>query len=328
MFIDELQITVRSGRGGAGCVSFRHEKAISRGGPDGGDGGRGGDIVLQTHTRLLTLGDLAKGRTFFAKNGSPGEGAKRKGKSARPLVIEVPVGTLVYNRNTGALIADLREPDQSFVVARGGRGGKGNRAFATPEHRSPRESQPGGKHQEARLRLELKYLADLGLVGLPNAGKSTLLSKISSAHPTVAAYPFTTKSPVLGIVEGDDWRRIVVADIPGIIAGAHEGVGLGHRFLRHVERSGILLHLIDAAPSAPPPAREAYRVIREELGSYGHELDRKPELIVATKIDLPGAADGLEEIRRTVETKVWPISARTGEGIAELVEELFRLVED
>lgn len=328
MFVDEMEITVRSGRGGSGCVSFRREKYVPRGGPDGGDGGKGGDIVFESRGSLLTLADLSGRRIYSARRGSPGQGAKRRGRSGPRMVIRVPVGTLIYDKATDELIADLAEPGMKAVVARGGQGGKGNRAFATPTRRTPKQSQPGEMGIERRLRLELKYLADVGLLGLPNAGKSTLLREISAAHPNVAAYPFTTKSPVLGIVEGADWRRIVVADIPGIIEGAHQGVGLGHRFLRHVERSGTLLHLIDVCPPAPPSPAEAYRVVREEISRYGSRLAEKPELVVATKMDLPGAEEGLAELREEMDSEIWPISAKTGEGLPDLLERVFSLVEE
>ena len=328
MFVDEMEIVVRSGRGGAGCVSFRREKYIPRGGPDGGDGGRGGDVVLEASPSALTLGDLTRGGIFAARRGSPGGGGNRRGKSASHLVISVPEGTLVYDRDTGELLADLSGPGARAVVARGGAGGKGNRAFATATHRAPRESQPGAKGAEHRLRLELKFIADIGLIGLPNAGKSTLLTKITGAHPNVAAYPFTTKSPVLGVVEREDWRRIVVADIPGVVQGASEGVGLGHRFLRHVERAGSLLHLVDASPTAPPSPGEAYRVVREELARYASPLAAKPEILAATKMDLPGAEEGLEDLRQTSGKEVWPVSALGGAGLADLVTRLFGLVEE
>ena len=324
MFVDEARITVRGGDGGRGCVSFRREKYVPKGGPDGGDGGRGGSVILRANAQRHTLMDIVQRTTYAAEDGRPGEGSNCTGRSGRDIVIELPRGTLVYDEATGALLCDLTEDGQQFLAARGGKGGRGNKAFATPTHRTPYEYEEGKPGEERTLRLELKLIADVGLVGLPNAGKSTLLSRISRAHPKIAPYPFTTLQPELGVVATDDFRSIVVADLPGLIEGAHRGAGLGDEFLRHVERTRLLVHLIDIAPLAAAPPVEAYQTVRRELAQYSRALAEKPEIVAATKVD---AADGwpqrAAELAAQVRRPVHPISAVTGQGLDGLLAAIF-----
>jgi len=322
MFIDEAIVYVRAGRGGHGCVSFRREKFVPRGGPDGGDGGKGGDVMLVADPAVDTLLDLTYRRHLVAKNGRAGQGKNKTGAGGDDLVVPVPVGTLLYDESTGLMLRDLDQPGAQVCVAKGGKGGRGNKHFASAINRAPRECEDGEAGQERTLRLELKLLADVGLVGLPNAGKSTLISRISHARPKVADYPFTTREPCLGIVEVGDWRRIVVADIPGLIEGAHEGHGLGIEFLRHIERTRVLLHVLDAAGVDGTPPLDAYRTLREELTLYGHELAQRPHLVAANKIDLPDARAALDELRAAVGVEVFPISAATGEGLHALLAAL------
>lgn len=326
MFVDEVEIIVRSGSGGAGCVSFRREARVPRGGPDGGDGGRGGDVILEATPSITTLLDTSRKRIWIARKGQPGQGANRQGKTASPLVIPVPLGTLVYEKGSDDLLADLTEEGMRTVVARGGKGGRGNRAFATSTRQTPRIAEEGGAGEEKRVRLELKFLADVGLIGLPNAGKSTFLEKVSAANPNIAGYPFTTKSPVLGIVESEDWQRIVIADIPGLVEGAHKGVGLGHRFLRHVERARILLHLVDTADPGGPSPSEAYRIVQDEMVRYSRAIGDKPRVVAASKMDLPGSEEGWKDLQRVAGPDLHAISAVTGEGVPELLGHLFSLV--
>jgi GTP-binding protein len=321
MFIDEAVISVKGGDGGRGCVSFRREKYVPRGGPNGGDGGRGGSIWLLADTQVYTLLDMSQRATYVAKRGQMGQGHLRHGKSAEDIVIGVPVGTIVRDRDRGNVLRDMTVPGERICVARGGRGGHGNRFFTTSTDQAPRRAEDGQKGEERRLQLELKLIADVGLVGLPNAGKSTLLSRMSKAHPKVAAYPFTTLQPQLGIAAGPDYSRFVVADLPGLIEGAHLGVGLGDEFLRHIERTRLIVHIIDVAPgdgSTPPD--KAYQVVRGELAAYSEDLAKRPEIIVANKMDLTDAAKGLKLLKKAVKRKpVYPISAVTGAGIREVI---------
>ena len=318
-FIDEATIYVRSGNGGPGCVSFRRERFIERGGPDGGDGGNGGSIILKTDRSKRTLFDLRRQRFLRAKNGTPGMGRQRHGKNAEHLIIPVPPGTLVIDADTGATIADLTEPDQEFVLAKGGIGGRGNKRFATSTNRAPRYAQPGMPGEEFNLRLELKLLADVGLVGLPNAGKSTLVSRLSSARPKIADYPFTTLVPSLGMVTPEYGEPFAVADIPGLIEGAHQGVGLGIQFLRHIERTGILVHIIDVSAIDPAAPLEPYDLINRELSQYSETLAIKPQLVVLNKIDLSGAREKSEIfIKALGQNDVITLSAATGEGTGKL----------
>lgn len=318
-FIDEATITVQSGDGGRGCVSFRRERFIPRGGPDGGDGGNGGDVLLLATSRKRTLYHFQYQRSFKAANGAGGQGSQKTGKNGPPLVIELPPGTLVYDAETGALLKDLTTDGESFVVARGGRGGRGNKRFATATNRAPRFAQPGEPGEAHQLKLELKLLADVGIIGLPNAGKSTLIGAISAAHPKTGSYPFTTLAPTLGVVATDWGAPFVVADIPGLIEGAHQGAGLGIQFLRHIERTRLLVHLIDASTIDPRQPLGDYHAINAELRSYKSALGDKPQIVVLNKLDLPDAGQNAAAFRHALsEIEVLSISALTGEGLPAL----------
>ncbi len=322
MFIDNVTIQVQAGNGGRGCVSFRREKFVPLGGPDGGDGGRGADIYLIATTSRNTLVHFQHRRHFKSEHGGHGGGSNRTGKSGKDLRIPVPVGTIITNAETGDLIADLDVDGAQILVARGGKGGKGNARFATPTEQAPRTAQPGEHGESQTLDLELKLIADVGLLGFPNAGKSTLLSKISAAKPKIASYPFTTLQPVLGVVDPDDNTTFIVADIPGLIEGASHGVGLGLQFLRHIERTRILLHLVDVSLEAGGSAVNRYQIVRKELSEYGKGLSQKPQVLVATKIDQANDA-GLEELKALAVKRSIPfaeISAVTGNGISGLVQ--------
>ncbi len=327
MFVDEADIYVRGGKGGHGCVGFRRERFVPRGGPDGGDGGDGGSVWLQAHSGLDTLLDVVSRRHWIAQNGRPGRGSNRHGRKGGSITVKVPVGTLIYDRDKDVLLKDLVHSGQKIVVAAGGRGGRGNKSFATPTDQTPRQIEPGEPGQERSLHLELKLIADVGIVGLPNAGKSTLLSRLSRARPKVADYPFTTTEPQLGIVEMSGLRRFVMADLPGLIEGAHQGVGLGDAFLRHIERTRLVLHLVDVMPGdgrATPD--QAYHTIRQELDQYSPSLAAKPELIVANKMDLTGSVAALDRLRESLEVPIMPISAVVGEGLGPLLETLWQLI--
>jgi GTP-binding protein len=328
MFIDEAKIWVKAGDGGNGCVSFRREKYVPKGGPDGGDGGRGGHVYFEAVENLDTLMDFAGKHHWHAENGQPGSGSNKHGASGRDLTISVPPGTLIYDVDLDLLLKDLTDVGSKVCVCRGGRGGKGNKAFATATNQTPRHAEPGKKGQERSIRLELKLIADVGLVGMPNAGKSTLISRCSAARPKIADYPFTTIEPVLGIVELSDFRRFVMADIPGLIEGAHDGAGLGHEFLRHIERTTILVHILDTMPTDGSDPAENYRAIRNELEQHSKALAQKDEVIVANKIDLDPKGKAAEELAKRLKKKVYPISAVTGEGIKELSEFLWQKVRE
>lgn len=329
MFIDRAEIYVRGGKGGNGCVSFRREKYIPKGGPDGGDGGHGGNVYIVADPTITTLLDFTGHHHWTAQNGQAGMGKNRSGKSGADRVVRVPPGTLIYDRDSGRLLKDLDEPEMKVLIARGGRGGKGNQNFATARYQAPRFAFPGGDPDERWLRLELKLIADVGLVGLPNAGKSTLLSRVSRARPKIADYPFTTIEPQLGIVELSNYRRFVMADIPGLIEGAHEGVGLGDDFLRHIERTRVIVHLIDVHPIVEHPTPvEAYQVIRNELQKYSKDLANKPELIVANKIDLADNLSAVEELQDALGREVFAISGVTGAGLEQLDEALWRVIQE
>ncbi len=328
MFVDRAEIEVKGGDGGDGAVSFLREKHIPKGGPDGGDGGDGGDVVLLVKEGKTTLLDFRNQRRFPAEDGSDGGRKKQQGKSGDDLIIEVPPGTVVYD-DQERLIADMVEEGQRHVVAKGGRGGRGNRRFKSSRHRTPRFAEQGEPGEKKTLHLELKLLADVGLVGLPNAGKSTLLSVISAARPEIADYPFTTLEPNLGVVKLDYERSIVVADLPGLIEGAHEGVGLGDEFLRHVERTGVLLHLVDLADPSGKDPTEAVRDIEEELRNYESQLLDKPRLLVGNKIDIPAAEQAWSEFQdwaRQRDLKCTAISAVTGEGIDSLIQQTWEML--
>ncbi|NIA06831.1 MAG: GTPase ObgE [Actinobacteria bacterium] len=328
MFVDQAEIFVQSGAGGAGCVSFRRERFVPRGGPDGGDGGHGGSVFLEAVPGLDTLSELAGRHHWRAKRGHHGQGKNMTGKKGQDLIVPVPVGTLVYDRDLGILLQDLTRPGQQVCVAAGGKGGKGNSAFATSTEQTPRYAQPGTEAQQRWLRLELKLIADVGFVGMPNAGKSTLLSRLSAARPKIADYAFTTLSPQLGIVELSDYRRLVMADLPGLIEGAHQGHGLGDAFLRHIERTRIIVHLLDIYPPADAEPAENYRTIRRELTSYSEKLAAKPELIVANKMDLTDSDQALIKLRRELNTEVIGISAVAGTGLRQLLEKLWDMIAD
>ncbi len=320
MFIDRARIQVKAGDGGNGCVAFRREKFVPKGGPSGGDGGRGGDVMLVADPDVNTLLPFRYRHRFAAGRGAHREGARRSGRSGRDLVVAVPVGTTVYDDDTGELLADLASAGERVVIAKGGRGGRGNAHFATPTRRAPREAEPGGAGASRRLRLELRLLADVGLVGLPNAGKSSLLSRISAARPKVADYPFTTTEPILGVVPLPNAPGIVVADIPGLIAGAHRGTGLGHEFLRHIERTRLLVHIVDLAGS-DPIAQLA--TVRAELALYSPPLEGRPTIVAANKMDLPEARARWETFAARLAAQgqaVVAISAATGEGIPTLLQ--------
>jgi GTPase len=325
MFIDEAKILVQAGDGGRGCVSFRREKFVPKGGPDGGDGGKGGDVVLQADPNLSTLLDFRYKRRYAAERGEHGRGSDQKGRGGEDCIIRVPLGTVVRSTDSGAEVADLVSPDQRFIAAHGGRGGRGNARFKSPTQQAPRYAQPGEAGETRWLSLELKLLADVGLTGLPNAGKSTLLARISAAHPKIAPYPFTTLVPQLGIVRLRDERSCVVADIPGIIAGAHEGKGLGHQFLRHIERTRLLLHLVDLTSSGERDPILDFDTVNRELLAYASGLAEKPQVVVATKMDVPSAKLAWEHFQPTMAARGFrtiAISAVTGEGIGTLLDEI------
>jgi GTPase len=327
-FVDDALITVESGHGGGGCVSFRREKYIPRGGPDGGDGGKGGDILLKTTLRRRTLSQFRYQRQFKAPNGGPGLGSQKSGKNGEDLVIELPPGTIIKDAETGEVLMDFTEAGQTFLVARGGRGGRGNTRFKSATNRAPRHAQPGEPGEGKTLSLELKLLADVGLIGLPNAGKSTLISKISSAHPKIGNYPFTTLTPTLGVVHTDWAEPFVVADIPGLIEGAHEGAGLGIRFLRHIERTRVLVHLIDTPTLDPAAPLTGYETVLNELRMYNDQIGKKPQVVVLNKMDIPGA-EVLAEAFEDAFPGEWVlrISAETGEGIQPLLSKMIQLLE-
>jgi GTP-binding protein len=328
-FIDEVFISVQSGDGGRGCVSFRREKFIPKGGPDGGDGGKGGDVILKSTSRRRTLYPFRFKRQFKAQNGAHGQGSQKTGKNGSDLIIEIPPGTIVSDAETGELLKDFTQPDETFVAAKGGRGGQGNTRFKSSTQRTPRFAQPGEPGQYLKLKLELKLLADVGLVGLPNAGKSTLISVISSATPKIADYPFTTITPTLGVVQPDQAESFVVADIPGLIEGAHKGAGLGIRFLRHVERTRILVHLIDAAAIDPQNPLVSYETINQELAQYNPLLMEKPQIIVLNKMDVTGADQAGEAFEVAIhDRQVLKISAATRKGIEQLKFKLVELLDE
>lgn len=328
-FVDETVITVQSGDGGSGCVSFRREKHVPRGGPDGGDGGKGGDVAFRATSRKRTLYDFHFKRQFKAQNGRPGQGKRKTGKNGDDLIIEIPPGTLVSDTQSSQVLIDLVKPGDVFIAAAGGRGGQGNARFKTSTHRAPRFAQPGETGQTLTLKLELKLIADAGIIGLPNAGKSTLIRSISSAKPKTGAYPFTTLSPQLGVVQTGWSDPFVVADIPGLIAGAHKGAGLGTRFLRHIERTRILIHMIDASTIDPQDPLEAYQTINSELSQYNPELAEKPQIVVLNKMDLSGTDKTAAAFESALaEKKVLRISAASGNGIEKLNSRIVHLLDD
>ncbi|PYM93891.1 MAG: GTPase ObgE [Candidatus Rokuibacteriota bacterium] len=322
MFVDEIDVFVKGGDGGAGCVSFRREKFVPYGGPDGGDGGDGGSVWLEADSALTTLLDYHYKRHYHAERGTHGQGSNRHGASGADMVLRVPLGTVVSDRDTGERLADLTTHGQREPAIRGARGGRGNARFATSTNRAPRRADLGRPGPERWLHLELRLLADVGVIGFPNAGKSTLVSRLSAARPKIADYPFTTLEPTLGIVRADGDRSFVIADLPGLIPGAAQGKGLGHQFLRHTERTRLLMHMLDLDPQSGRDPVDDLRVIDDELAAYSAELARRPQLIVANKADLPDAAENRGRVERfcaenTLELFV--ISAVTGSGLPELV---------
>jgi GTP-binding protein len=334
MLVDEARIFIRSGKGGGGCVSLRREKYVPKGGPDGGDGGRGGNVVLIADPHLDTLLPLTHAPHNFAANGQPGEARSRHGANGEDKLIRLPLGTLVRDEGSGEVIADVSEPDVEFVVAMGGKGGYGNEHFKSATNQTPRDSTPGGDCVERTLLLELKLIADIGLLGMPNAGKSTLLSAVSRARPKIADYPFTTLSPQPGIAELPGERRMVIADIPGLIEGAADGAGLGHEFLRHVERTKILLHLVDVLPPDGEPPHVHYHAIRGELASFDAVLAEKPEIVVLNKIDLVPEVDRAETVARFAAGIDLPskdiliMSGATKEGTREMLETAWAMLQE
>jgi len=330
MFIDQATIIVRSGRGGDGAVSFRREKYIPKGGPDGGDGGDGGSVYLVAEPGTDTLMDMAGRHHWFAEDGKPGAKKQQIGKGGDDLIIKLPPGTLVYDDQTGDLLADMDQPRKTICIAKGGKGGYGNERFKSATNQTPREATPGEPAVEKQLRLELKLIADVGLIGKPNAGKSTLLAAVSRARPKIAGYAFTTLEPNLGIVELDGHRRLVVADIPGLIEGAHQGAGLGMRFLRHIERTRVLLHLVEWEPDDGSDPIDNIKVIRRELAEHSQTLADKPELLAISKAELLGSAEDQQAVADMVEqaTGMRPMvfSSATGQGLEEMLTACYRVV--
>ena len=329
-FLDEVVIKVKSGDGGNGCISFRREKYVPKGGPDGGDGGKGGDVIIRARSGIYSLLEFAFKRYFEAGRGGYGRGKNQTGKKGRDLIIDVPVGTVIRDEDTGETIADLTEDGQKVIVAKGGKGGKGNQHFATPTLRAPRIAEPGQPGEERRIRLILKSIADVGLVGFPNAGKSTLLAKISKARPKIASYPFTTLYPNLGVVFFEEHDlSITVADIPGLIEGAHEGKGLGHRFLRHIERTNLLLYVLDITLRPKNSIAEDFEALQKEIEEYDPSLLEKPIIVAINKMDIyDSSCRSIEELKEYFSKRgipSFPISAKTGEGIDKLKEGILRI---
>jgi GTP-binding protein len=319
MFVDRVTIYVKGGDGGAGCCSFRREKYVPRGGPDGGDGGDGGSVIVRAVAGTDSLADIVHRKHWRARPGGRGGPDNSHGRKARELVIRVPPGTIVADRDRGNVLKDLTEDGEQVTVAHGGRGGRGNRAFATSVNQAPRETQPGTPGEERWLTLELKVIADAGLLGLPNAGKSTLLSRLSRAQPEIADYPFTTKQPNLGLVTIGGERAFVLADLPGLIEGAHSGVGLGHEFLRHVERTRVLVHLVEPLPLDGSDPVNNYRIVRREVELHNPQLIDRPEVVAVSKSELTGAEDVRLRLQDEIRRPVLGISAVTGQGLSQLV---------
>ncbi len=324
-FIDKAKIHVKAGDGGNGCVAFRREKFVPLGGPAGGNGGKGGDVILKADKRLQTLMDFKYKIHFKAKKGQHGSGSNKHGKSGEDLILKVPVGTVVKDAETGELIADLTEDGQEVVVAKGGKGGRGNAAFKSATNQAPDYAEEGEKGEERWIELELKLLADIGIIGFPNAGKSTLISVLSHAKPKIADYPFTTLTPVLGVVEIDVGKSLVLADIPGLIEGASKGAGLGHEFLRHIERTKFLIHIIDISDFREREPLEAFDIINREMESYSPELLKKPQIVVGNKIDILSDRGEIDKLKKAFEERGYtfiPVSLATKEGIDQLKKSL------
>jgi GTP-binding protein len=328
MFVDRVTLYVKGGDGGRGCCSFRREKYVPRGGPDGGDGGDGGHVIVRAVAGADSLAEVVHRKHWRAENGGGGRGSNCHGRRGKDLVIAVPPGTLVLDRDRGHVLRDLTEAGQEVTIARGGKGGRGNRAFATAVNQAPRETEPGTPGEERWIVLELKVIADAGLIGLPNAGKSTLLSRLSQAQPEVADYPFTTKHPNLGLVTIDGERVFVLADLPGLIEGAHQGTGLGHEFLRHVERTRVLVHLVEPLPPDGSDPLQNYRAIRRELELHGRGLADKPEVVAVSKAELTGSEEVRSRLERELGREVLAISSVTGQGLSRLVGAVARLLQE
>lgn len=325
MFVDQVKIKIQAGNGGDGCSSFRREKYIPRGGPDGGNGGKGGDIIFQTDRNLTTLLDLRYQQLYRAEHGRPGKGRLMTGRSGKDMIIKVPIGTLVKDLDTGDLLTDLCEEFQEYIPAEGGRGGRGNHSFKSSVNRAPRRADPGILGEKKTLFVELKLLADVAIIGFPNAGKSTLISKISNSRPKIADYPFTTLIPNLGVVKAGDFRSFVAADIPGLIEGAHLGKGLGVRFLKHTERSRLLVHLIDFSLENERDPEADFRAIQNELKCFSEDLFQKPQLLVASKVDHPEAEKKFEDCKarlKELNPTVLAISSITGKGLKDLINHI------
>lgn len=327
-FVDEAKFYVKAGDGGNGCVSFRREKYVPKGGPNGGDGGKGGDVYLVADRNLHSLIDFRYRSHFKGENGVSGQGSDKHGRGGKDCLVRVPLGSVIKDAETGEVLADLTESEQQFLAAAGGQGGLGNTRFASSTNRAPRKATPGGEGEERWLMIELKLLADVGLIGLPNAGKSTLLSRLSAANPKIAPYPFTTLAPQLGVLHFPDGEPCIIADIPGLIEGAHQGVGLGHQFLRHIERTSILLHLVDASGEGDQPLAD-YRVLAAELAAYKQELLDRTHLVLLNKIDLvdPERASELEAQFTGLGLRVLAISAENGDGLDVLKTTLAEILE-
>ncbi len=324
-FIDEAKIYVKAGDGGSGCVSFRREKHVPRGGPNGGDGGQGGDVVIRASTSHSTLLDLKFNQHHVAKRGGHGEGSNKTGRGSADVEIIVPVGTIIKDAETGEVLADIIADGQKYIVANGGEGGRGNARFATSTNRAPRYAQDGKEGEEKWIVLELKLLADVGIIGMPNAGKSTFISRVSAARPKIADYPFTTLKPNLGVVRYGDFQTFVIADIPGLIKGAHQGQGLGTKFLRHVERTTLLLHILDISEDTHRSAWDDFKSINNELELFGHALIEKPQIVAFNKIDLTDTKERMDkeiDFFKKRGIKLFPISAVTGEGVDVLIREI------
>lgn len=327
MFVDRAEIYIEGGKGGDGCIAFRREKHVPHGGPSGGDGGNGGSVVFRAREGVNSLVAFAHRKHWRAPKGEHGQGSDRHGKSGSDLVVDVPPGTVIVDKDSGLVIKDLVTDGDEVIVARGGRGGKGNPHFKSSTNQAPRESTPGQPGDARHVILELKVIADVGLVGKPNAGKSTLLSRLSRARPEIADYPFTTKFPNLGLVNANRDRSFVMADIPGLIEGAADGVGLGHDFLRHIMRAGILVHLVEPAPTDGSDPLDNYRVIRTELEHYSQELAERPEIVVVSKAELPGAIEIRNDLADKIKRDVILISAVTGEGLNQLIHKIVSVLE-
>ena len=330
MFVDRAEITVKAGNGGNGCCSFRREAFVPKGGPNGGDGGDGGDVIFVASTGELTLSDFVFNRHFSAENGGDGRSKDMHGRRGQNLVIKVPLGTIIRNKETGDILADIDEAGAEVVIAKGGHGGRGNARFATPSNRAPREHEPGEVTEPLELGLELKLIADVALVGYPNAGKSTLLSRISNAHPKVAAYPFTTLHPVIGVMEYPDFRKVTVADIPGLIDGAHLNKGLGHYFLRHIERTKLLIYLVDLGGVDGRDPNDDIRILKNELEAYMEGLSSRAKIVLANKTDLVEDQDVIDDFILNAEDglEVIPISAKNDDSFEQVKQRIRELLDD